>query len=182
MKEVDLDIWYVQAWTMFFQWVFGLIVFPIVLLPLPAPYESIGIKQIPTNIWRGLKCTVGINSVASDHCDHFWAILLVFFLFNLVYNYLMLFVIKYGSSTLAMIAAASRIALCNVGFLIPFIAGEAKAKKLTSFDILALVILLLGVVMYSLTKENRQGLTITAMISLWAAKIYPKPDFESLNA
>jgi hypothetical protein len=155
MKQVDLDIWYVQAWTMFFQWVFGLIMFPIVLIPLPAPYESLRIKEVPMNVWRGMKCTVGINSVPSDKCGYFWAVLLVFLCFNLAFNYLMLYVMKYGSSTLAVVAATARIAISNVAFLIPFVAGEAVQRRLTYFDIMALIILLAGVVLYSVTKERR---------------------------
>jgi drug/metabolite transporter (DMT)-like permease len=156
LKKANLDIWYVQAWVMFWQWIFGLFIFPIVFLPLPKPYTSITIKELPGHLWNGMKCTVGINTLPGDQCDYFYLVLLVFLVFNLLFNYLMLYVFKYGSSTLAVVAGAARLALSNLGFLIPILAGEATQKKLSLIDIEALVILIVGIIVYSITREQRR--------------------------
>ena len=61
---------------------------------------------------------------------------------------------QYGSSTLAVIAAVSRLALSNLFFLVRFIAGEAWEPQLSFFDVISLVILVLGIVVYSVTEET----------------------------
>jgi hypothetical protein len=65
----------------------------------------------------------------------------------------MLVVFQRGSSTLAVVASAARLALSNIGFLIPWLAGEAYQQKLTYFDVIALFILIAGIIIYALTKE-----------------------------
>lgn len=53
-----------------------------------------------------------------------------------------------------MIAAVSRLALSNLFFLVKFIAGEAFESQLSLFDVISLIILVMGIVVYSLTKER----------------------------
>jgi hypothetical protein len=67
-----------------------------------------------------------------------------------------------------MIASAGRLALSNIGFLIPFIAGrqrfvsftyvfigEVTKKSLSIYDIISLLVLIIGMVVYKLKKERR---------------------------
>lgn len=110
---------------------------------------------MPRNFLNGILCFVGINSVESDKCDYFYLVLLVFMVFNLTFNYCMLYVFKHASSSLGVAATAARLALSNALFLVPFIAGEATTHHITFFDIEALVMVIAGVVMYSLTKERQ---------------------------
>ncbi len=70
---------------------------------------------------------------------------------------LILVVFKKGSSTLAVVASAARLALSNVGFLIPVLAGEALRTTLSYYDIGALFILILGIVVYRLKAELKQS-------------------------
>lgn len=155
LKDANLDIWYTQAWVMFWQLIFGIVTFPIILLRLPAPYTSISIHELPHHLWSGVKCAAGRNTLPDDMCEGFYWVLLVFIFFNLSFSYCMLYVFKHGSSTLAVIAGAARIALSNIGFLIPVLAGEATMSRLTPFDIEAVVFQMIGVVMYSSTREYR---------------------------
>jgi hypothetical protein len=154
LKTANLDIWYIQAWIMFWQLVFGLITFPVVLLRLPPPYTSITLSEAPNYIYNGAKCVIGINSQPDDLCDTFYIVLLVFLFFNLTFNYLMLYVFKYGSNTLPMLSII-RLAISSFGFLISIVAGEATVAKLTPLEMEALAVLILAVIMYSATKEKR---------------------------
>lgn len=88
-------------------------------------------------------------------CEGFYLLTAVFMSLNLTYSYAMLYVFKYGSSTLAVIASAARIALSNFAFLIPIVAGEATTNRLSMFDVEALVICIFGTILYSVTKENK---------------------------
>ncbi len=151
-------MWYLNGWVAFYQFLFGLLCFPITLIPMPAPATYITVKELPQYFANGFKCFFGINSIltgnAPDQCDFFWLIFIIFMTFNITYNILILIIFQRGSSTLAVIASASRLALSNIGFLIPFLAGEATLNKFTLFDGIALIILILGIVFYSLTKES----------------------------
>ncbi|KAG2394201.1 hypothetical protein C9374_003965 [Naegleria lovaniensis] len=153
LKEANLDVFYLNSWVALYQFIFGLMSVFTVFIPLPdSPYVD------PANLyeymWSGIKCFFGFNSVLSDQCDFFWLVFMVFICFNMTYNILLLVVFKRGSSTLAVVASVARLALSNFGFLIKFLAGEAYLEALSPFDIIALVILILGIIIYSLTSEK----------------------------
>nr|CAG4708893.1 unnamed protein product [Naegleria fowleri] len=120
-----------------------------------APYSAFNISQFGEYLANGFQCFAGINSMKGDLCEYVWAVILVFMCFNLAFNISKLFVFKYGSSTLAVISAALRLVLSSVGFMIPVLAGPATSSHLTALDLEALVILVLGVIMYSATEEKR---------------------------
>ena len=157
LKEANLDVFYLNSWVALYQFIFGLMSAFTVFIPLPD--GSGGTSYVnPANlyeyIWSGIKCFFGFNSVLSDQCEYFWAVFMIFICFNMTYNILLLIVFKRGSSTLAVVASVARLALSNFGFLIKFLAGEAYLAALSPFDIIALVILILGIIIYSLTTEK----------------------------
>ncbi|KAG2373331.1 hypothetical protein C9374_012197 [Naegleria lovaniensis] len=155
LRDVDMDVWYMQTWTMVFNLIFGLFTIPIAFIPFPPPYSALNISQFGEYLGNGFKCFAGMNSAKGDACEMVWAVILVFMCFNLAFNISMLFVFKYGSSTLAVISAALRLVLSTIGFMIPILAGPATSSHLTAMDLEALAILVLGVIMYSVTKEKR---------------------------
>jgi len=67
----------------------------------------------------------------------------------------MLYIMKKGSATLAMIAAAGRLVISNIGFLIPFVAGEALKESFTWFDIVSLIMVVIGIILYRSMEEIR---------------------------
>jgi hypothetical protein len=153
-----LDVWYLNGWVALYQFIFGLLSFPVVFIPLPAPATYVSPRDFGLYFVRGIKCFFGINSqltiATPDRCDYFWLIFMIFIIFNMTYNILILVVFQRGSSTLAVVASAARLALSNVGFLIKPLAGEAYQNKLTLFDIIALIVLIMGIVLYSLKQER----------------------------
>lgn len=177
LKEAQLDVWYLNGWVAFYQFIFGLMCFPITFVPLPAPATYITPKQLPKYFADGVKCFFGFNSILTgdspDQCGYFWLIFMVFIIFNMTYNILILVVFQRGSSTLAVIASAARLALSNVGFLLPFLAGEAAQKELSLFDIIALIILILGIIVYSLKKETEAS--DNDLLKRAMAKIFVNP-------
>ncbi|KAL0486437.1 hypothetical protein AKO1_011993 [Acrasis kona] len=156
LKEAKLDVWYMNAWVALYQLIFGFISFPIVYIPTPdrdGRRTFINFYDTWTYLGNSWKCFAGINSQDNDMCDYFYAIFIIFMAFNMTYNILMLIVFQKGSSTLAVVASAARLALSNLGFLIKFLAGEAYQPELTYFDIIALFVLMAGIVVYSATRE-----------------------------
>jgi hypothetical protein len=132
-----------------------IVTIPLLLFtPFPKPYVSIHPREFPNYFIGGMKCIIGINSQHSDLCNHSYIIIFILSVLNIIYNYVLLYIFKEGSSTLAMIAGAARLAFSNIGFLIPIIAGEVTEQRISILGIEALFILIVGVVMYSLTKEK----------------------------
>lgn len=158
LKQAQLDVWYLNGWVAFYQLLFGLLSFPVTFIPLPAPATYISPKDFPRYFLNGLKCFFGINSITTgdtpDKCNFMWLVFIIFIAFNMTYNILILVVFQRGSSTLAVIASAARLALSNFGFLIKPLAGEAYQQKLTFYDIIALVVLIMGIVIYSAKQEK----------------------------
>lgn len=79
----------------------------------------------------------------------------------------MLLVFKRGSSNIAMVANTAKLAISNIGFLIPFLAGiyfhasnsiigEATSKSFSKYDIIALVVLVLGIIIYQIKPELKK--------------------------
>jgi len=80
---------------------------------------------------------------------------MVFIVFNLTFNACMLYVFKYGSATLAMVAGAVRVALSAFLFQFKFVAGPGQ-QNVTWFHGVAVVTLILGLVVYKLRKEKER--------------------------
>ncbi|KAL9651172.1 hypothetical protein ABK040_008244 [Willaertia magna] len=154
LKKANLDVWYMQGVSIFMQFIFGLLTFWTAFIPLPSPYQYITPTQLPEYFGNSFKCVVGINSQKGDHCEYIYILLAVFLFFNLGFNMSMLYVFKYGSSTLAVVSSALRLITSNICFMIPFIAGPLTASSLSAMQIESLIILVAGVVMYSVTKET----------------------------
>ncbi|KAL9658109.1 hypothetical protein ABK040_013022 [Willaertia magna] len=156
LKEANLDVFYLNSWVAIYQFIFGLMsVFTVYIVLPDSPHVEP--KDMYNYIWNGIKCFFGVNSELTDQCDWFWAVFMVFICFNMTYNILILVVFKRGSSTLAVVASVARLALSNFGFLIKPLAGEAYQPSLSWFDIIALVLLILGIVVYSATNEKVAG-------------------------
>ena len=51
-------------------------------------------------LFAGVRCLMGVDSQASDHCGDAWLHVLFFVLFDVLFNLLLLLVVKWGSASL----------------------------------------------------------------------------------
>lgn len=72
-------------------------------------------------------------------------------LFNVAYNILIIFILKYGSANILWLAMTVMVPLGNLAFSLPFM---PQNSTITPFDIAGLVIIMFGLVSY------RQGPTL----------------------
>jgi drug/metabolite transporter (DMT)-like permease len=172
-KSVDMDVWYLQFWDVFWQSVFGTMLFPInTILPPPA---KVSWSQIPGNMRDGALCLIGQNLIVPDgtanscelphatnpcdRCDDAWIVLTIYMAINVAYNVFILLVIKYGSATVLSIAQTIRLPLTNICFSFKFIMG----KDYTPFkgaSVYGLLVILAGLISYrvgALTKKKPEG-------------------------
>ena len=67
----------------------------------------------------------------------------------------MLYVIKRGSSLLAVIGSAGRLAMSNFLFLVQPLAVEAYQNKVTVYDFISLYALVSGIFVFAREKETK---------------------------
>lgn len=79
-------------------------------------------------------------------------IFMIFIVFNITYNYLMLRIFKVGSSVLFVVANAVRLPVVSIFLTFKFLAASAT-QSFTCYDGFALVMLLIGTYVYNSQKE-----------------------------
>ena len=148
LGEVDIDVVYLNGWVAIYQF--------LIALPLCIPSAqviNISIDQILPNIWGGMLCWAGINSVTTpspgmdwvDDCSTAPLYVTTYLLFNVVFNILIVVILKHGSANIMWMASTVIVPLSNVAFSLDCMPGH---KPLTSFDIAGLVVIMMGLVEY----------------------------------
>lgn len=155
LKDSQCDVWYMNVWIGVYQLLLGLLTVPTVAIPFPAPAPIIKMSDLPEYCTQANQCFFGINNNPGDDCEGVLYVFLVYIVFNIAYNQLMLYIFKKGSSVLFTIASALRLPLVDVLLLSKFIAGGAAVNALTVFDGYALFILVIGILVYYSQKEVR---------------------------
>lgn len=154
LGETQLDPIFLNGWICVFQFIFS------ILMAVPASLASsppVPVQDLPENIWDGLLCFGGTNSVecpgvddetvcSPDNCA-VWApvFVTIYLIFNQAYNLLIILIIKYGSSNLLFMALTIMVPLGNFAFTLPFVPGHAPLKVT---DVIGLVIICSGLGFY----------------------------------
>jgi len=169
-KSVDMDVWYLQFWDVFYQSLIGTFLFPANTL-LPPPAKIIW-SDIPSAMKNGGICLSGTDvitplnsncgSSASNQCDactHAWLILIIYMCINVIYNIFILLVIKHGSATILSIAQTIRLPLTSIAFSQKWIMGN-QVEGFSNFTLYGLFIILAGLSAFragSLMKKRPEG-------------------------
>lgn len=172
-KSVDMDVWYLQFWDVFYQSAIGTLLFPVnTILPKPA---NIAWKAIPDAMKGGALCLSGQNLIvpgasgcgltASDPCDdcyHAWLTLIIYMSINVIYNVFILLVIKHGSATVLSIAQTIRLPLTSMAFSQKWIM-QNQVEPFSKYSLYGLFIILAGLTSFragSLMKKPTDGGTV----------------------
>lgn len=150
LGEVDIDVVYLNGWVAIYQF--------IIALPLCIPSSqviNIPISGILPNLWGGLLCWVGINSSPLDDCSTAPVYVTTFLFFNVVFNILIVVILKHGSANIMWMASTVIVPLSNVVFSLDFMPGH---KPLTTFDLMGLFVIMAGLVIYRFSAQ---------ILSLW---------------
>lgn len=185
---VALDPIFLNGSTAIYQFLFGLLVtFPGGLLASPRvqPWE------MPKNLWDGLKCYLGQGSIDTgchpDSMCTFHAALFVnlCLLSNFFYTLFMVLVLKYGTSALLFLALTLIVPIGNLAFTLPFI---PESTPLHVSDIIALVVIILGLLLYRFEDRQHRGEDEDEMLPQEAddscaerSKAWPQSDLEVLR-
>lgn len=157
LKEDAVDILTFNAFTSTYQLFFGLLTAPVVFSSaIVGSRAVIRPNQFLDYCRDSVTCIVkGTNSRPGDMCEGTLGVLGVYIAFNITFNIVLLVVFRVGSATLAVMASALRVALSAFLFQWRLLSGRAYAK-LTAYDGSALVVLLLGLIVYRIRDEAKK--------------------------
>lgn len=144
-SETHIDPIFLNGFVAWYQFLFT---FPLMI---PAGMAT-GIlpSQLPANIWDGIKCYLGVSTITGgchpdDLCGESPLYVNIFLVFNVAFNILLVFVLKFGSANVLFMAATIMVPIGNLAFALPFMPGS---MPLHDSDIAGLMVILLGLVTY----------------------------------
>ena len=147
LGETQVDVVYMNGWIAVYQF--------MVCLPLAIPSawaSHLSLEQLPQNVIDGAKCYMGINSVfdatplvPADDCSTSFVYVTIYLGFNLLYNILLIMILKYGSANILWLAMTIMVPLGNVVFSLDFVPGHQPLK---STDVWGLTVIMAGLVQY----------------------------------
>lgn len=154
LGEVEIDVTYLNGWVAVFQFI----------LAIPLCIPSAGVQGIPLsnlipNMYGGFRCWMGENSVTEDdnpydqkldNCTMAPLFLTGFIFFNVLYNFLTVVILKFGSANILWLASTILVPLTNVAFSLKCMPGSAP---MTVFDLIGLLIIMMGLVIYRFSDQ-----------------------------
>ncbi|CAM9867500.1 unnamed protein product [Phaeothamnion confervicola] len=147
LGESELDPVYLNGWVAVFQFIVSL---PLALPAALASDPRVTPAELPRNVWNGLLCYLGQDSVMGRaHPDRCWPQAPVFvtsyICFNVCYNVLIILLIKFGSATALFLALTVTVPLGNLIFALPGVPGRTEMR---AADITGLFVIMAGLVFY----------------------------------
>ena len=173
LGEVDVDVNYLNGWVAVFQFSLA------IPLCLPtAQLQNVPLDAIPANLYGGFKCWMGTDTVTEnynpygaplDNCQNAPIYMTMYIIFNILFNIMTVVILKYGSANILWLASTMIVPLSNAVFSMKMFPGS---KPMTPFDLLGLVIIMSGLVIYRFSG---------AVITLWNNIIGAEIDFDQLR-
>jgi drug/metabolite transporter (DMT)-like permease len=145
-----IDIWWMNLWVCIWQFTFGLVMFPIMLIPFGEP----GKNHIPSdNIWNYLKGATVCQFTSSnygehDHCENSLLLMICYQLISTLINVLMLYIIRKGSSTYFVIINSLKIPIQAWLASYRELAGP-NYKPINANDLFSFLLLIVATLIYN---------------------------------
>jgi hypothetical protein len=148
LGEMEIDVVYLNGWVAIYQFLFA--------LPLCIPSSQVinmALSEIMPNMYGGALCWFGINTIAHgnpnglpvDDCSDAPLFVTAYLCFNIVFNILIVIILKHGSANIMWMASTVIVPLSNVAFSLQIMPGH---KPLNTFDIIGLFVIMSGLVLY----------------------------------
>ncbi|CAM9685374.1 unnamed protein product, partial [Phaeothamnion confervicola] len=188
LGELDIDVIYLNGWVAVYQFSAS------VLFAVPSAIAmGLPVRDLPDNIVDGMRCFLGTNSVTAtmvattgpmdfaavgggngpatvvDHCELAPLFVSLYMAFNIVYNVVLIVILKHGSANVLWLASTIMVPIGNVTFSLKFVPGH---QDLRPTDIGGLVFILAGLVLYR----------FSAPAIAWIKKQQKKPTLEEEEA
>lgn len=180
LKGVDLDIWYANMWISIYQIILGVATVWTVRIRAfsdpPIPWS-----ELVPYMYKAHECFLG-NPVELGGkelpCDSgVFQTFMVFIVFNTIYNQLILYILKEGSSVLFVVSSAVGLPLTDLLYMLPILTGTAAGQKFTIYDGFALFVLVMGLLVYHSEKEEHQS----GSMSFEKSPMYASPTLQKAH-
>mmetsp|Transcript_50508 Transcript_50508/g.99771 ORF Transcript_50508/g.99771 Transcript_50508/m.99771 type:complete len:566 (+) Transcript_50508:85-1782(+) len=146
MKERDMNEVYTSTMVAFWQIWFGFLYLPLLTLP---QLGGLSYHEMTMQFSDGFTCFMGTNpNDPEGDCSNAAKLLITYIIINFGYNLLMLAVTKRGSAVMLVIAQALSLPVTNIAFTLKIFMGDT-AEPLTVVDLLGLVLVCIGFLVYS---------------------------------
>lgn len=158
-RGVQMNTSFLQFWVALFQFFIGFVLLPLTSLPVLGN-EVVPLSQLMPRFLNGGNCLFGVDSisppdcgpelgVACDSCQGAWVEVVVYVVFNLIYNVCALMVLKHCGATLLFLVMTVRLPLTSMAFYSRLIVGDS-AVPAKATDFFGLAILLVGLLAFRL--------------------------------
>ncbi|CAM9601397.1 unnamed protein product [Ectocarpus sp. 6 AP-2014] len=159
LGDDDMDVIYLNGWVAVFQFLSSL------LFAVPSAYAmGLPVAELPRNTYEGYLCFMGENShfadmanmaattggrisdmIPPDHCETAPFFVTLYLCFNLVYNVVLIVILKHGSANVLFLASTVMVPIGNVAFSLKFVPHH---QDLHWSDTMGLLFILSGLVVY----------------------------------
>lgn len=166
LGETEIDVVYLNGWVAVFQF--------LIAIPLCVPSAQVinmSVDEIIPNLKGGLLCWMGINSITedddmvrADNCSQAPLFVSTYLVFNVVYNILIVVILKHGSANILWMASTAIVPLSNVAFSLKIMPGHQPLKI---WDIIGLFVIMFGLVLYRFMNS------ITTCLEKISGKVLP---------
>lgn len=151
LGDTEIDAIYMNYWVAVYQF---LVSFPLLIPMGYASQPVVPVTQLPSNLWNGMRCYVGINSIMDgsqpDDCTMGPVFVNVYILFNLGYNVLIILLLKYGSANILWLCLTLQVPIANLAFALPFMPNSSPVSWEGG---VGLVVIMAGLVVYRFYKQ-----------------------------
>lgn len=154
LGETEIDVIYLNGWVAIFQF--------LIAIPLCFPSAhiiGISMSNILPNMYSGMLCSFGINTITEHHnpdnqplddCAMGPYFVSLYIAFNVIYNILIVVILKFGSANILWIASTVIVPLSNVAFSLDFMPNHQPLKAM---DMVGLVVIMAGLIIYRFSEE-----------------------------
>tara|TARA_Y100000389_G_C17468042_1_gene527518 strand:- start:1791 stop:2753 length:963 start_codon:yes stop_codon:yes gene_type:complete len=152
LKELNLNVWWMNTWISVWQIAFGLLTFPVIYAPLPSG-DDVKLVHTGAYLYQAAKCQFsGLNSYPTDNCSNAFPIFIIYQLISTLCNILMFYIIKNESSVVYIVINTLKMPVtCWLGSY-TFLVGD-QAQSITVATFFSFVSIALGTLVYNWYKE-----------------------------
>lgn len=168
LGDADIDPIYFNLMIAFYQLLFG--------LPLLVPSafaDGLNMETLGPNLKNGFKCFTGVDPTPEDNCAKAPLFAMLYIGVNLIYNILIILILKFGSSNVLWLSLVAAVPIQNFIFAIP---GVPSYKPLTGFVIAGLPIIMFGLVTYRFHSAVANALRKRGILSFFVPPVEQKTE------
>lgn len=148
LEDVELDPLYLNGWTAFFQLFYSLAMAVPAGMSFSPPVHP---SELPHHLQDAWQCyyygkgTVDTGCHPDDLCAQAFWLFNINFILVCMFTILVVYMLKYGSTSLLFLAYTIQVPLGNLVFCLPFIPGYTPMHV---SDIVGLIVIVTGLVLY----------------------------------